>query len=85
MPNFKTGYPYPLIAIMKNAEPTVIQHLIKDPVQLVRKYPSVPLTVDCAIFGFDENELKVLVIKSDLEQFKDKFSLLGDIVKSDEE
>jgi 8-oxo-dGTP diphosphatase len=83
--NFKTGYPYPLIAIMKNAEPAVIQHLIKDPVQLVRKYPSVPLTVDCAIFGFDGNELKVLVIKSDLEQFKDKFSLLGDIVKSDEE
>jgi 8-oxo-dGTP diphosphatase len=52
---------------------------------LVESYPSVPLTVDCVIFGFDENSLKVLVIKSDLAQFEEKYSLLGDNVKFNED
>ena len=38
----------------------------------------MPITVDCVVFGFDENELKVLLIRSDLEIYKDKWSLLGD-------
>jgi 8-oxo-dGTP diphosphatase len=59
--------------------------LIKDAVELVQSYPTVPLTVDCAIFGFEDNKLKVLLIKSDLELFEDKLSLLGDMVKNDEE
>jgi 8-oxo-dGTP diphosphatase len=56
----------------------------KDPVSLVNSYPSVPLTVDCVIFGFVDNALKVLLIKSDLAQFKDKLSLLGDMVQNNE-
>ena len=36
------------------------------------------------IFGFDENELKVLLIRSDLEMFKDKWSLLGDFAADNE-
>ena len=36
------------------------QELIKNVEQLVDSYPRVPITVDCVIFGFDENELKVL-------------------------
>jgi 8-oxo-dGTP diphosphatase len=36
------------------------------------------------IFGFDHNELKVLLIKSDLENFSDQWSLLGDLVGPDE-
>lgn len=60
-------------------------HLVKDAVKLVKSYPTVPLTIDCVIFGFEENELKVLLIKSDLEVYKDKYSLLGDIVKDNEE
>jgi len=52
--------------------------LIKDARKLVESYPRVPITVDCVIFGFDENELKVLLIRSDLEMFKEKWSLLGD-------
>lgn len=60
-------------------------HLIKDAVELVGAYPKVPLTVDCAIFGFEENKLKILLIKSDLEIFEDKLSLLGDMVRDNEE
>src|SRR6185369_9342221 len=38
-----------------------------------------------AIFGFEENKLKVLLIKSDLEIFTGKLSLLGDFVNDNEE
>jgi 8-oxo-dGTP diphosphatase len=57
----------------------------KDASLLVESYPKVPLTVDCAIFGFEDNALKVLLIKSDLEQYKGQLSLLGDMVQSDED
>ena len=56
-----------------------------DAIQLVVGYPAVPLTVDCVIFGFDENSLKVLLIKSDLAQFYGKLSLLGDKVNANED
>jgi 8-oxo-dGTP diphosphatase len=59
--------------------------LIKDVYKLVASYPRVPITVDCVIFGFDENELKVLLIRSDLEIYKDKWSLLGDFAADNEE
>lgn len=42
------------------------------------------LSVDCVIFGFENNELKVLLIKSDLEGFEGEWSLLGDLVKRNE-
>lgn len=58
---------------------------VKDAAILVRSYPKVPVTVDCAIFGFEENKLKVLLIKSDLEMFNGRLSLLGDFVKDNEE
>jgi 8-oxo-dGTP diphosphatase len=65
--------------------PTEETHVIKDAGELVRSYPKVPLTVDCVIFGFEENKLKVLLIKSDLEIFQGKLSLLGDFVNDNEE
>ncbi len=40
----------------------------------------IALSVDCVIFGFDENKLKVLLIRSDLKKFQGKWSLLGDLV-----
>lgn len=43
------------------------------------------VSVDCVIFGFADNELKVLLIKSDIELFKDKWSLLGDLLRPDED
>lgn len=59
--------------------------LIPDAALLVQNYPAVPITIDCVIFGFDENELKVLLIRSDLEIFKGKWSLLGDFVHDTED
>ena len=38
------------------------------------------LSVDCVIFGFDDSKLKVLLIRSDLKKFSEKWSLLGDLV-----
>ena len=45
----------------------------------------IGISVDCVIFGFDNNELKVLLIKSDLKSFEDKWSLLGDLVNNRED
>jgi 8-oxo-dGTP diphosphatase len=45
----------------------------------------IGISVDCVIFGFDDNELKVLLIKSDLEKFDNKWSLLGDLVNNHED
>ena len=59
--------------------------LISNPTKLVSSYPTFPLTVDCVIFGFDENELKVLLIRSDLEVFKERWSLLGDVIQENED
>lgn len=52
---------------------------------LVEAYPKVALTVDCVIFGFEDNTLKVLLIKSDLDQFNNKLTLLGDVVNVNED
>jgi len=40
----------------------------------------IALSVDCVIFGFDENKLKVLLIRSDFKKYSGKWSLLGDLV-----
>lgn len=45
----------------------------------------IAISVDCVIFGFDENELKVLLIKCDLKKFEGMWSLLGDLVTSTED
>src|SRR6201996_3577479 len=45
----------------------------------------IGISVDCVIFGFDDNELKVLLIKSDFEKYKNKWSLLGDLVNNHED
>jgi 8-oxo-dGTP diphosphatase len=43
------------------------------------------VSVDCVIFGYEDDVLKVLLIKSDLPAFPDKWSLLGDLVRPDED
>jgi len=45
----------------------------------------IALSVDCVIFGFDENKLKVLLILSDLKKYLGKWSLLGDLVRPGED
>src|SRR6476660_6029076 len=51
----------------------------------VQSTNKIALSVDCVIFGFDENKLKVLLIRSDMKKFQSKWSLLGDLVKPDED
>ena len=61
---------------LKTAELEKISHL---------DYFNIALSVDCVIFGYDNKELKVLLIKSDLEEFSGLYSLLGDLVRPDED
>lgn len=42
------------------------------------------LAVDCIIFGFDNQGLKILLIKRDFEPEKGKWSLIGGFLKRDE-
>ncbi len=60
---------------LKTAEIEKISHL---------EYFNIAVSVDCVIFGYDNKELKVLLIKSDLEEFSGLYSLLGDLVRPDE-
>ena len=62
---------------------TALQKTIQQLRSENREYFQIALSVDCVIFGFDE-ELKVLLIKSDLEEFRDEWSLLGDLVNPEE-
>ena len=48
------------------------------------EYPRAALTVDCVVFGFDEAELKVLLIRRGLAPFKGKWALPGGFVRVDE-
>ncbi len=48
------------------------------------EYPRAALTVDCVVFGFDEGELKVLLIQRGLEPFKGQWALPGGFVRLDE-
>jgi 8-oxo-dGTP diphosphatase len=56
--------------------------VIRNEVQSSNK---IALSVDCVIFGFDENKLKVLLIRSDLNKYKEQWSLLGDLVSPTED
>lgn len=44
----------------------------------------VMLAVDCIIFGFDADDLKVLLIKRDFEPEQGKWSLIGGFLKKEE-
>jgi 8-oxo-dGTP diphosphatase len=48
------------------------------------EYARASLTVDCVIFGLDEENLKILLIERDLEPFKGKWALPGGFVRVDE-
>ena len=48
------------------------------------KYPRPALTVDAVVFGFDEGELKILLIQRGLPPFKGKWALPGGFVKVEE-
>jgi len=48
------------------------------------EYPRPALTVDCVVFGYDSEELKVLLIQRGLEPFAGKWALPGGFVHLDE-
>lgn len=49
-----------------------------------KKEDQVLLAVDCIIFGFDGQHLKLLVIKRNFEPEKNKWSLIGGFLKKEE-
>ncbi len=49
------------------------------------EYFNIATSVDCVIFGYEDRQLKVLLIKSDLKEFEGLWSLLGDLVRPDED
>jgi len=61
---------------LKTAEIEKISHL---------DYFNIAISVDCVIFGYDDKELKVLLIRSDLKEFEGLYSLLGDLIRPDED
>ena len=61
---------------LKTAEIEKISHL---------EYFNIVVSVDCVIFCYDDKQLKVLLIRSDLEEFSGLNSLLGDLVRPDED
>lgn len=66
----------PKTASLKTAEIEKISHL---------DYFKIAISVDCVIFCYENKQLKVLLIKSDLEEFDGLYSLLGDLVRPDED
>ncbi len=48
------------------------------------EYPRPALTVDCVVFGIDEEDLKVLLIKRGLEPFEGSWALPGGFVQMEE-
>jgi len=57
---------------------------MKNELKYSYKYPRPALTTDCIIFGFDQNELKVLLIERGIEPYKSKWALPGGFVKMNE-
>lgn len=48
------------------------------------EYPRAALTVDCVVFGLDDQELKVMLIQRALPPFEGKWALPGGFVRVDE-
>lgn len=65
-----------IIKLLKNAEIEKKTH---------QSYFNIAVSVDCVIFGYDNHELYVLLMQSDLEEFQGLNSLLGDLVKPNED
>jgi 8-oxo-dGTP diphosphatase len=47
-------------------------------------FPRPAVTVDCVVFGFDEGDLKVLLVRRELDPFRGKWALPGGFVHEDE-
>lgn len=47
-------------------------------------YPHPAVTVDCVVFGLDDEDLKVLLVQRDQEPFAGRWALPGGFVRADE-
>lgn len=50
----------------------------------INEYFVFGLSVDCVIFGYQDGEIKVLLVQRSLEPFKDHWALIGDLVEPDQ-
>ena len=48
-------------------------------------YPHPAVTVDCVVFGLDDEDLKILLIQRDLEPFRDQWALPGGFLRLEED
>lgn len=51
----------------------------------LKKYFTLALSIDCVVFGFDGEDLKVLLIERGEEPFKDKWALPGNLLSPDKD
>jgi len=61
---------------LKNAEIEKSTHL---------EYFNIAISVDCVIFCYNDKQLKVLLMKSDFEEFEGLMSLVGELVQPQED
>ena len=48
--------------------------------EIYKRYNKLYIALDCIIFGFDEGELKLLLIKRNFEPAKGQWSLIGEFM-----
>jgi 8-oxo-dGTP diphosphatase len=58
--------------------------LSEQAIPYIYEYPRAALTVDCVVFGLDDEELKVMLIQRALAPFAGKWALPGGFVRLDE-
>lgn len=54
-------------------------------VSFTYKHPHPAVTVDCVVFGFDETDLKLLLIQREVDPFKGRWALPGGFVRMNED
>jgi hypothetical protein len=52
--------------------------------EIYKRFNKLYIALDCIIFGFDEGELKLLLIKRNFEPAKGQWSLIGEFINEDE-
>jgi 8-oxo-dGTP diphosphatase len=51
----------------------------------LQKYFTLAFSIDCVVFGFDGEDLKILLIQRNEEPFKDYWALPGDLIHPEED
>jgi 8-oxo-dGTP diphosphatase len=64
--------------------PSLIYILYLFPMSLYAQYDRLLVAIDCIIFGFEQNKLKLLLIKRGFEPEKGKWSLMGGFANNNE-